>query len=81
MGGVVSSLLANLFLHYAFDLWMIRQFPEVRFEWYVDDVICHCASEEQATTVWRALAERFARCGLTLHQEKTKIVFRKDSER
>ena len=80
-GGVISPLLANLFLHYAFDVWMTRHFPAVRFERYADDAICHCASEEQATTLWRALVERFAECGLTLHPEKTKIVYCKDSER
>jgi len=80
-GGVISPLLANLFLHYAFDLWMTRQFPDIQFERYADDVICHCASEEQATTLQAALAERFAECGLTLHPEKTKIVYCKDSER
>jgi RNA-directed DNA polymerase len=78
-GGVISPLLANLFLHYAFDVWMTRHFPAVRFERYADDAICHCASEEQATTLWRALGERFAECGLTLHPAK--IVYCKDSER
>jgi RNA-directed DNA polymerase len=60
---------------------MARHVPDVRFERYADDAICHCASEEQATTVWRALAERLAECGLTLHPEKTRIVYGKDSER
>src|SRR3954468_22881476 len=60
--GVISPLLANLFLHYAFDVWMTRHFPAVRFERYADDAICHCASEEQATTLWRGLGWRFF-CG------------------
>src|SRR4051812_7881898 len=62
-GGVISPLLANLFLHYAFDLWMTRNFPDVRFERYADDAICHCASEEQATTLWRGRGPRVAQGG------------------
>ena len=80
-GGVISPLLANLFLHYVFDCWMVRHFPDIPFERYADDGICHCRNEEQATTLWRALQERFTECGLTLHPEKTKIVYCKDSDR
>ena len=80
-GGVISPLLANLFLHYTFDLWMCRKYPEIPFERYADDVICHCRSEEQARTLSASLERRFAECGLTLHPEKTKIVYCKDVKR
>lgn len=80
-GGVISPLLANLFLHYAFDLWMRRNFPDILFERYADDAICHCRDEDQAIALRTALATRFAECGLTLHPEKTKIVYCKDQSR
>ena len=80
-GGVVSPLLANLFLHYAFDKWMQRNHPGIPFERYADDAICHCRSEEQAAALRNALEERFTDCGLTLHPEKTKIVYCKDDDR
>ena len=71
-GGVISPLLANLFLHYAFDMWMRRNFPDIPFERYADDAICHCRTEDQATALRTALETRFADCGLTLHPDKTK---------
>ena len=80
-GGVVSPLLANLFLHYAFDLWMDRNYPSVRFERYADDAIVHCRSEEEARSVLEAIRGRFAQCGLELHPEKTRIVYCKDGDR
>jgi len=80
-GGVISPLLANLFLHYAFDVWMAREFPRIPFERYADDAICHCKSAEEARGLWRALADRFAACKLVLHPEKTKIVYCKDVNR
>ena len=80
-GGVISPLLANLFLHYAFDMWMAREFPHIPFERYADDAICHCKSEEEARALWRALADRFAACKLVLHPDKTKIVYCKDANR
>jgi RNA-directed DNA polymerase len=80
-GGVVSPLLANLFLHYAFDMWMGRNHPGVPFERYADDAICHCRSEAQARALRASLERRFADCGLTLHPEKTKIVYCKDEDR
>src|SRR6266850_1983524 len=61
-GGVVSPILANLFLHYAFDMWMARTFPHIPFERYADDAICHCKSAEEAQALWSALADRFAAC-------------------
>jgi len=80
-GGVISPLLANLFMHYTFDMWMTRTFPHIPFERYADDAICHCGSAEEARELWRALADRFATCKLVLHPEKTKIVYCKDANR
>jgi hypothetical protein len=61
-GAVVSPVLANLFLHCAFDLWMQREYPTIPFERYADDAICHCASEAQALELHQALEQRFAVC-------------------
>ena len=80
-GGVISPLLANLFLHYAFDAWMSRNYPHIPFERYADDAICHCKSAKQARALWSALQDRFAACKLALHPEKTKIVYCKDANR
>ena len=80
-GGVISPLLANLFLHYAFDAWMSRNYPHIPFERYADDAICHCKSAEEARALWSALQDRFAACKLVLHPEKTKIVYCKDANR
>src|SRR6202042_2031876 len=80
-GGVISPLLANLFLHYAFDMWMARTSPHIPFERYADDIICHCKSAEEARALWSALADRFAACKLVLHPQKTKIVYCKDANR
>ncbi len=80
-GGVVSPILANLYLHYAFDLWMVRSFPDVPFERYADDVICHCRSEQQAARLKDAISERFATCFLELHPQKTKIAYCKSNGR
>jgi RNA-directed DNA polymerase len=80
-GGVASPLLANLFLHYAFDQWMQRTFPSVPFERYADDVLVHCGSERQAKNVLGAIRDRLAECGLELHPTKTKIVYCQDSDR
>ena len=80
-GAVVSPLLANLFLHYAFDLWMQRTFPHLCFERYADDVIVHCRDESQAQSVLEAIRQRLAECGLELHSEKTRIVYCKDANR
>lgn len=74
-GGVISPLLANLFLHYAFDGWMQRHHPSVPFERYADDIICHCDSQAQAQALKAELEQRLAECGLQLHPEKTKIVY------
>jgi hypothetical protein len=74
-------LLANLFLHYAFDCWMVRSCPDIPFERYADDAICHCRSEAQARWLHGQLVERLAECALELHPEKTKIVYCKDDDR
>jgi len=80
-GSAVSPVLANLFLHYAFDVWMAREFPTVTFERYVDDAVAHCASEAQARTVAKAIADRMEQVGLRLHPDKTRIVYCKDGTR
>lgn len=80
-GGVVSPLLANLFLHYALDLWMRRHHASIPFERYADDVICHCRTEQEARDLWQSIATRLATCGLELNQQKTRIVYCKDSNR
>ncbi len=74
-GGVVSPILANLFLHYVFDVWLCRGFPDVPFERYADDIICHCRSEREALKLRQVLDRRFAEYGLVLHPEKTKVVY------
>jgi group II intron reverse transcriptase/maturase len=80
-GGVISPLLANLFLHYAFDMWMVREFPQIPFERYADDAICHCNSADEARALMCALEERLAASKLVLHPEKTRIVYCKDVNR
>jgi group II intron reverse transcriptase/maturase len=80
-GGVISPLLANLFLHYVFDIWLKRVVPGVPFERYADDIICHCRSEREALALRQVLDRRFAECGLVLHPEKTKVVYCKDTNR
>jgi RNA-directed DNA polymerase len=81
LGSSVSPVLANLFLHYAFDTWMARQFPGVPFERYVDDAVVHCVSEDQARSLREAIANRMEQVGLRLHPDKTRIVYCKDSNR
>jgi RNA-directed DNA polymerase len=80
-GGVISPLLANLFLHYAFDLWMGRNWAHLPFERYADDIIVHCRTEREANLVRVKIAARLKECGLELHPEKTKLVYCKDSNR
>ena len=80
-GSAVSPVLANLFLHYAFDTWMAREFPGIAFERYVDDAVVHCVSESQARHVAGALADRMEQVGLRLHPEKTRIVYCQDGKR
>jgi group II intron reverse transcriptase/maturase len=80
-GGVISPLLANLFLHYAFDVWIQRQWAGIWFERYADDVVCHCDTEQQAEALRESLRERLKTCDLTLHPTKTQIVYCKDGRR
>jgi RNA-directed DNA polymerase len=80
-GGVVSPILANLFMHYAFDAWMARRFPDLPWCRYADDGLVHCRSEEEAQTVCEALQSRLAECRLELHPTKTKVVYCKDDRR
>lgn len=80
-GGVVSPLLANLFLHYALDVWLIRNMRSVRFVRYADDGIIHCKSEEQAKLVMRSVQGRLRECRLEMHPEKSRIVYCKDINR
>jgi len=80
-GGVISPLLANLFLHYAFDMWMKGNQPYIPFERYADDVVCHLRSEAQAKWLLARIEQRFARFGLELNRRKTEIVYCKDDDR
>ena len=80
-GGVISPILANLFLHYAFDLWMDRNHPDKPFARYADDGVAHCRSMRQAEELHESLKERFAECGLELNPTKTRIVYCKDDDR
>ncbi|KVW66259.1 group II intron reverse transcriptase/maturase [Burkholderia ubonensis] len=80
-GGVVSPLLANLFLHYAFDVWVTRNLKSVRFCRYADDGVVHCKSLAQAELALDRIGERFRECGLELHPGKTRIVYCRDTNR
>ena len=80
-GSAISPLLANMFLHYAFDAWMAREYRLVLFERYCDDVIVHARSEQHARELRDAIASRLAECGLELNERKTRIVYCKDATR
>lgn len=80
-GGVVSPILSNAFLHYAFDLWMTRTYPDLPWCRYADDGLVHCRTESEATALKAALQARLAECHLELHPTKTKIVYCKDGKR
>jgi len=80
-GGVISPLLMNVFMHYAFDLWMQRRSPNCPFARYADDAVVHCRSERQARHVMQSIAQRLADCGLAMHPDKSRIVYCKDSNR
>ncbi len=80
-GSAISPLLANLFMHYAFDAWMSREHPGIWFERYVDDAVVHCRSEKQARYIRDAIAARLKQVGLELHPDKTRIVYCKDADR
>jgi RNA-directed DNA polymerase len=80
-GSVISPLLANLYLHYAMDEWLRRNYPKNPFERYADDSVVHCKTEREAKDVLVSLKNRMAECGLELHPDKTKIVYCKDDDR
>ncbi|MGO9144852.1 MAG: group II intron reverse transcriptase/maturase [Desulfomonilia bacterium] len=80
-GGVISPLLANLFLHYAFDVWMERKFFEVPFERYADDIVVHCKTKVEAEQIKDSIQYRLAECKLVMHPDKTRIVYCKDDNR
>jgi RNA-directed DNA polymerase len=80
-GSAISPVLANIFLHHAFDAWMAREFPAVPFERYADDIVTHCKSERQARFVLGAIKKRMTSLGLELNSGKTRIVYCKDSNR
>lgn len=80
-GGVISPVLANMFLHYVFDMWMDRKYKTAPFERYADDAVIHCNTEQGALELKEALTERMKECGLELHPLKTRIVYCKDRDR
>ena len=80
-GGVISPLLANLFLHYAIDKWLQEKCPNILFERFADDIICHCKTKAQALWLMGALEKRLKQCGLELNLQKTKIVYCQDGKR
>jgi len=80
-GGVISPLLANLYMHYAFDHWMRMNNPDIPFVRYADDVVCHCRTRREAEILLEDLKERLGDCKLQLHPVKTKPVYCKDNRR
>lgn len=80
-GGVISPVLANLFLHYAFDVWIARSYPDAPFERYADDAIIHCNTEKEALEILTSLEKRLKECKLEIHPLKTKIVYCQDKDR
>lgn len=81
VGGAISPVLANLYMHHALELWLTREFPTVAFERYAGDAVVHCVTRRQAEKVLTALHERMAEVGLELHPNKTEIVYCKDANR
>lgn len=80
-GGVISPLLSNLFLHYAFDMWFSREYQQLKFVRYADDIIVFARTKEEAEKVLQAIDNRMQECKLEIHPEKTKIVYCKDYRR
>lgn len=80
-GGVISPVLANIFLHYAFDIWMETNYSMAPFARYADDAVIHCKSEKQAKEIKEALTLRMKQCKLELHPDKTRIIYCKDKDR
>lgn len=80
-GGVISPLLANIFLHLGFDRWMEENYPQIHFERYADDIVVHCRSRQQLEMIKQKIEKRLEQCRLRLNPEKTRIVYCKDSNR
>ena len=80
-GSAISPVLANLFMHCAFDAWMVREYPTVKFERYADDAVVHCVTNRQANRLLVAIRDRMVEVGLRLHPAKTKIVYCQDGKR
>lgn len=80
-GGVISPLLGNLFLHYTLDVWLGKVDSTIEFVRYADDIIIHCPTQSQAAHILQEIKARVEDCGLTLHPEKTKILYCKDYRR
>ncbi|HEX9511873.1 MAG TPA: group II intron reverse transcriptase/maturase [Puia sp.] len=80
-GSVIGPILANLYLHYCMDKWLVKEHPHCPFERYADDAIIHCRTEKEGLLVMKALEERLGQCGLQMHPLKTKLVYCKDSNR
>jgi RNA-directed DNA polymerase len=80
-GGVISPILSNLFMHYAFDLWMARTHPDLPWCRYADDGLVHCRTEQEVQTLKVELQARLAECRLEMHPTKTKIVYCQDEKR
>jgi len=80
-GGVISPLLANLYLHHCFDEWMEEKASNNPFERYADDIVIHSRSKEEAEKLLSVLKERMSEFSLSLHPEKTKVVYCKNYRR
>lgn len=80
-GGVISPLLANLFLHYVFDKWISKHYPNIKFERYADDIVIHTHTQEESEKLLNRLKLRFEQCKLEMHPTKSKIVYCKDCKR
>jgi len=80
-GGVISPLLMNLFMHYAFDRWMERTHPHCPFARYADDAVVHCQTRAEAERLLEAIGNRLQDCLLTMHPDKSKVIYCKDSRR
>lgn len=80
-GGIISPMLANLFLHYALDKWLTKDYPQVKFVRYADDVIIHVNSEQEAQRLLQSIRTRLKACKLSLNEQKTRIVYCKSYNR
>lgn len=80
-GGVISPLLANLYLHFALDKWLTKHYPTISFVRYADDIVVHCRTQEEATATLQAIIQRLTEVGLRVNEQKTQIVYCKDYRR